>query len=181
MESPILAVAREQNRQFHCVQELPGKRQGRSLITVCLVTHDWYAQKCKVDSDLVGSACQRMNFQQRVGGIFRLRMIFADRFPAPAWGHHRHPLAADRIPADRSLHPAGGGGWKAIYQGQIGFTDSPSTKLPLHGLMSTVVFRQENDPRCIFIQAVNHARTLHATHALDIRCIGQDRVDQSPR
>ena len=121
----------EQDRQTVCMEKMTRQLDALFPPPVQNIPYDRAFQKSHMNTDLMRPAGQRMSLDERMLCIAFQRPVFCNRFSSFIRRQDRHLLSADRIPADRSFAPSGGGRRSTVNQRKITFVDRTFLKLLL--------------------------------------------------
>ena len=130
----------------------------------------------QVDPDLVRSAGDQIQFQQRPAGQPLPDPISGDRLATAR--HHRHTSSVVRIAPDRRLDAADVGRDGSLDQGQVGLLDLPGLELGHETRLGLVVLGHHQQAARVAVQTVDDTRAQDAVDAAVVGPAGQECVDK---
>src|SRR5688500_11081153 len=94
--------------------------------------------------------------------------VLRDRFSSPAFRDDCHSFAVTGIPPNMRFDAARGGRRFSIDQSEINLLDAPQPELVLEPAMGALVLGEQDQTRCLFVQAMDHTGPLLTTDPFDI-------------
>lgn len=160
------------------VQELTRKVRAAS---VNAISGDGVSEVFEVDAYLVRASGLRLAFEKAESSVTGEQFPRGLGRPGAGPVGNRHAFAVDRVARDGAGDHAGRGPGFAADDGEVSFPRGAFGELPGEGRVRGIVFRHEDAPARVFVQAVHHAGAQGMASVGKLARVVQQGIDQSAR
>lgn len=135
------------------------------FIAIDFISEDWIADRGEMDSDLVGTACEEIDFQKCVFIMeksFNAKLCFSDFWID--WVDRRHFFPIIGISSDIGLDISLWSSHFSYHQCEIGLLDRSFCYLELEGMHGFIIFGDDDESTRILVESMNYPRTFDAIY-----------------